>query len=592
MAKRLLKFAVDTYPLYVIATILLALLHALIEGAGFSLLLPIIEGLQSPGTIESTHPVSLVLKDILAYFGLPFTLNVLFIAGISLFFFQAVLEYLRVILAATITERFEIDLRVRLFEKLLYASLEYFHRRKLGDLVNGIVIEAHRSAFAFHHLLGTMISASLVSVYFFVSLLVSWKLTLLTIAIALPLIYFTRGRRRIVKKGQEITQANENFQSATVEFLQGVREIKIYGLAGEISRIFGRTATDASRHEKLLNMLNARYAFVYQVIAVAFLFLLGGIGTFVFKVSTAEMATLLAILMRLSPGVTQLQKSRDNYLGLLSGFEATQKLIKEVEESLLEKGDREQAIVIKELNSSIEVIDGNFAYDGQTEVLKDINIRFDRGKTLAIVGASGAGKSTLVDLVVRFYDPSKGQILVDGENLKNIDLSAWRNLIGFVSQEAFLFNDSIYQNIQYGNLQSAHEDVIFAAQRANAHEFIEALPEGYDTIIGDRGVKLSGGQRQRLALARAILRNPPILILDEATSDLDSKSERLIQDALEEISHDRTVIVIAHRLSTIERADEIIVLDEGLIVERGSHQTLLAQQGKYAEFYNIQFSNN
>jgi len=437
-----------------------------------------------------------------------------------------------------------------------------------------------------------MISGSLVSVYFAVSLLVSWKLTLLTIVIALPLVYFTRGRRRIVKKGQEITQANENFQSATVEFLQGVREIKIYGLAGEISKIFGRTATDASRQEKLLNMLNARYAFVYQVIAVAFLFLLGGIGTFVLQVSTAEMATLLAILMRLSPGVTQLQKSRDNYLGLLSGFEATQKMIKEVDESLLEKGDREEAVAIKSLNSGIEVIDGNFAYDGQSEVLRDINICFDRGKTSAIVGASGAGKSTLVDLVVRFYDPTKGQILVDGENLKNIDISSWRDLIGFVSQEAFLFNDSIFRNIQYGNLQSTQRDVIYAAQRANAHEFIEALPDGYDTIIGDRGVKLSGGQRQRLALARAILRNPPILILDEATSDLDSKSERLIQDALEEISQDRTVIVIAHRLSTIERADEIIVLDEGQIVERGSHHSLLARQGEYAEFYNIQFSDN
>ncbi len=592
MKKRLLNYAVGTYPFYVLATIVLALLHALVEGTGFSLLLPIIEGLSSPGTIESTHPVSIVLRDIFEYLGLSFTLNVLFVVGISLFFLQAILEYLRVILASTITERFEIDLRVRLFEKLLNASLEYFHRKKLGDIVNGIVLEAHRSAFAFHHLLGTMISGSLVSVYFAVSLLVSWKLTLLTIVIALPLVYFTRGRRRIVKKGQEITQANENFQSATVEFLQGVREIKIYGLAGEISKIFGRTATDASRQEKLLNMLNARYAFVYQVIAVAFLFLLGGIGTFVLQVSTAEMATLLAILMRLSPGVTQLQKSRDNYLGLLSGFEATQKMIKEVDESLLEKGDREEAVAIKSLNSGIEVIDGNFAYDGQSEVLRDINICFDRGKTSAIVGASGAGKSTLVDLVVRFYDPTKGQILVDGENLKNIDISSWRDLIGFVSQEAFLFNDSIFRNIQYGNLQSTQRDVIYAAQRANAHEFIEALPDGYDTIIGDRGVKLSGGQRQRLALARAILRNPPILILDEATSDLDSKSERLIQDALEEISQDRTVIVIAHRLSTIERADEIIVLDEGQIVERGSHHSLLARQGEYAEFYNIQFSDN
>ena len=592
MTRRLMKYAMTNYPLFVLGTLVLALSHALIEGAGFGMLLPIIEGLQSPDNIVTTHAISTVFKDLFLFLGLPFNINILFIAGISLFFFQAVLEYYRIILTVRLAEKFEVDLRINLFGRLLNATLGYFHRKKLGDLVNGVVMESHRSSFAFNHLLNTIVSVALVCAYFFVAFLISWKLTLITAIIAFPLLFLTRGRKSIVNKGQDITHANENFQSATVEFLQGIREIKIYGLVEKIHATFVGVAGDVSRHERVLGIINARYSLIYQIIAVFFLLVLGGAGAYILKISTAEMATFLAILLRLSPGVTLLQKNRDKFLGLLPGFAATEKLVDEIEASLLVKDESATAIFVDELKSGIEFKNVSFAYHELSEALSKVDITFESGKTMAIVGSSGAGKSTLVDLIVRFYDPTRGQILVDGTDLKQIEINSWRGMIGFVSQEAFLFNDTVFQNIQYGDLQASHGAVLNAARKANAHEFIEALPGGYETIIGDRGVMLSGGQRQRLALARAILRNPSILILDEATSDLDTKSERLIQTALNEISQDRTVIIIAHRLSTVERADEIIVLDEGRIVESGDHQSLLARQGKYAEFYNIQFAKN
>lgn len=591
MTRRLLFYAITTYPFYVLGALVLALLHALIEGAGFGMLLPIIEGLQSPDEIVATHIVSKVFSDVFSFFGIPFNINSLFITGISLFFFQAVLEYWRLSMTVRLAEKFEVDLRLKMFSRLLDASLGYFHRKKLGDLVNGVVVEAHRSSFAFNHLLSTIVSLALVSAYFLVAFLISWKLTLVTALIAFPLIFLTRGRKDIVGKGQDITNANENFQSATVEFLQGIREIKIYGLIEKINDTFTSVAEDVSKQERILSLINARYSFIYQVIAVFFLILLGGMGTYVFSVSTAEMATFLAILLRLSPGVTLLQKNRDKFLGLLPSFAVTEKLIQEIDESQLEKNPVVEPIVIENMSHQIQFKDVSFAYQAdQNEALTDVNINFYSGKTMAIVGSSGAGKSTLVDLMVRFYDPTKGKILVDGLDLKQLDIKSWRNLIGFVSQEAFLFNDSVYQNIHFGDLQASRDDVLAAAQKANAHEFIEALPQGYDTIIGDRGVMLSGGQRQRLALARAILRNPVILILDEATSDLDTKSERLIQQALSEIRQNRTLIIIAHRLSTVEHADEILVMEDGRIVEKGNHQSLLELQGKYAEFYNIQFA--
>lgn len=252
--------------------------------------------------------------------------------------------------------------------------------------------------------------------------------------------------------------------------------------------------------------------------------------------------------------------------------------------------DKEQAISISDFNHGIEYRNVSFAYHqgGQGLVLNNINLKIDKGKTIALVGQSGSGKTTLADLLPRFYDLEQGEILVDGENIKDYRLKDLRGLFGIVTQESILFNDTVYNNIAFGMPDAKEEDVIAAATIAHAHEFIVQMPEGYQTNIGDRGGKMSGGQRQRISIARAILKNPPILILDEATSALDTESERLVQDALTQLMKNRTTLVIAHRLSTIHHADEIIVMQQGEIVERGKHDILLAKGGIYKRLYDLQ----
>jgi len=245
---------------------------------------------------------------------------------------------------------------------------------------------------------------------------------------------------------------------------------------------------------------------------------------------------------------------------------------------------------IDSLNKNIVFQDVSFHYGNEEEqVLDNINFSIDSGEIIALVGPSGAGKSTLVDLIPRFYDTIAGSILIDGKNIKDIDINSLRSLMGIVTQETFLFNDTIRANISYG-AESIEDNIIKdAATAANAHDFIKKLPDGYDTIIGERGISLSGGQRQRIAIARAIVKNPPILILDEATSSLDTESEKNVQEAIEKLMRNRTVIVIAHRLSTVHNADKILVLDNGKIIDEGNHEELINRDGVYKELHNMQF---
>ena len=251
--------------------------------------------------------------------------------------------------------------------------------------------------------------------------------------------------------------------------------------------------------------------------------------------------------------------------------------------------DKPDALIVTEFKNSIEFKDASFKYEKSDYILKNIDLTISKGKIIAIVGPSGAGKSTLVDLIPRFYDLTEGALLFDGTNIKDLKIESLRKLMGIVTQETILFNDTVKNNIAYGESTIPDSQIIDAAKAANAHKFIENLDNGYDTIIGDRGVKLSGGERQRLSIARALLKNPPILILDEATSSLDTESEILVQQAIERLMLGRTSIVIAHRLSTIQNADAIVVIDKGTIAEMGTHDQLLTSSGVYKKLYNMQF---
>ena len=591
MTKQLLTIAYKSQRARSIGILVLTLLSSIVGGSAMGLLLPLIEVLQSPSAITSTHPISRFVANVLAYLHLPMNLWVLVACGLALYVFEAILGYSKVDLVAKTSASVGAEMRVGLFSSLLRTQIGYFHQEKVGDLTNVLVTEASRGAAALMHLISTLSVAGLLIAHLLIAFLISWRLSLVAFCLAAPVIYLTRRRQAIIQKGQEIRQANDALQSTTVEYLLGIREVKLFGLEQWATEDFRTAAENVSRQNWLLQRLTARFNGIYQVVAVGVLFLLIGLAFFMLKTPVPEMAAFLALLYRILPMTTGVQHNRDKFLGTLPGFEAVNELLEESKQhqkpviSGANKHDRVQ--------SSIDFHNVSFVYDGHdVPVLRNINLCFEQEKTTAIVGASGAGKSTLVDLIARFYDPTEGQVLVDGIDLKQVDLPTWRSVIGFVSQDTFLFNDTILKNIWYGNLQASEEEVIEAARRAHVHEFILELPQGYHTVIGDRGVKLSGGQRQRLALARSILRNPQILILDEATSDLDSKSEHLIQDSLREMSRNRTVIVIAHRLSTIEGADEIVVLEEGCAVERGTHQALLQEGQHYAEYYDLQFGKD
>jgi ABC-type multidrug transport system fused ATPase/permease subunit len=274
------------------------------------------------------------------------------------------------------------------------------------------------------------------------------------------------------------------------------------------------------------------------------------------------------------------------YYRVQKGIASAQRIweIVDAEDTILQK---ENAVAKHDFTSDIVYKDLSFKYEDEY-VLKDINLTIKKGQTIAVVGASGAGKSTLVDLLPRFYDPNAGSLQIDGIDSRDLVINDLRNLMGIVNQESILFNDTIFNNIAFGIPNAKEEDVINAAKVANAHEFIAPLPEGYHTHIGDRGNKLSGGQKQRISIARAVLKNPPIMILDEATSALDTESEKMVQDALENLMKNRTSVVIAHRLSTIKNADEIVVMDKGLIVEKGSHDDLIQHNGIYRKLHDLQ----
>jgi subfamily B ATP-binding cassette protein MsbA len=303
------------------------------------------------------------------------------------------------------------------------------------------------------------------------------------------------------------------------------------------------------------------------------------------RLDISYLLAFLFALFRMTPVIHQLNGMRGEWATNRAGIANVAALLRPDGKPMLENGSLRPG----PLQEGIDLENVWFAYDTDAPVLKDINLHVERGKMTALVGASGAGKSTLVDLIPRFYDPMKGCISYDGVDLRDLDVHALRDRIAIVSQSTHVFNDSARANIAYGDLDATFEDVHEAARLANALEFIEDLEDGFDTILGDKGVRLSGGQRQRLSIARALLKNPEILILDEATSDLDSISEKTVQDSLERLMSGRTVIAIAHRLSTIENADWVAVLEEGQIVEQGPYEALLDQRGKLWEYHSIQY---
>ena len=389
--------------------------------------------------------------------------------------------------------------------------------------------------------------------------------------------------------GEKAVQVNSGLTSRMYEGIIGMRTIRAFGREPYEQKQFDRASLQVRNIFMKLDLISGAINPLYEILSALLVLSIMVVALLQDRTTLPTLLTFLLILYRLQPQIQQLDGCRIRLSVLASSIDDVMLFLEEADKPYISSGDRffaglQQAI-------SLEAV--SFRYHPQdANVLQDISICIPQGKTTAIVGSSGAGKSTLINLICRFYEVSQGEISVDGCPLREFDLVSWRSRLAIVSQDIHIFSTTIRENIAYGRFDATEAEIIIAAKQANAHEFIMELPQGYDTPVGDRGVRLSGGQRQRIALARAIVRNPEILILDEATNALDTISEHLIQEALNTLTQNRTTIVIAHRLSTIERADQIIVLEKGQVVEQGNLHQLLQLDGIFAKLYQLQYHTN
>jgi subfamily B ATP-binding cassette protein MsbA len=513
------------------------------------------------------------------------------LALVLVFLIKGLFGYLQSLLMITVEQSVIRDIRDALFGRICELSLTFFHGERTGTLISRITNDVTLVRRALVASVANLFRESLLTLlYLAVAVWISWKMALITFAVLPPIVLvMARIGRRLRKRSARIQERMADITSTLEETIAGIRVVKAFGMEGYERRRFFDHTWKYFRTYVRMEVLGAlagplvEYLGVMGIVAILWY---GGRQVLVMQsVSPDWFIIFLAATLSTMQPLRKLSRANNE---IQVGMAAAGRIF-----SIL---DQRPAIVsrpgareVQGLGERIRYEGVFFSYDSGGEVLCDIDLEIRRGDVVALVGPSGAGKSTLLDLLPRFYDPTEGRVTLDGVDLRDLDVASLRSLLGIVTQETILFNDTVRNNIAYG-LEGAGQDAVEAAARAAmAHEFIEQMPEGYDTVIGERGVKLSGGQRQRLAIARAILKNPPILLFDEATSSLDTESERLVQDAIEHLLEGRTVLVVAHRLSTVSNADRIVAMEGGRIVETGTHQELMDRGGLYRHLYDMQF---
>ena len=516
--------------------------------------------------------------------------NVIFIV-IALLLLKNFMSWVAGQLGSSLQEYVTRDLRNAVYEHIVHLPLGFFQRTKTGQILSRVITDTAETRLVLTNIVTSSLqNSALVITYFVFLFLISWQLTLMALVVVpilggvlAPLLRKLRkGNRRKGNQAGELT-------SVVQEAVSGIRLVKSFGAEpveiGRFSEASGRYAALTVKLARLSQLASPMTEVIGTTVATALLWF-GAREVLVDRsMSGADLIAFLLYALRMLQPVKALSQLPTTAQSSFAAAERLFEILDAPSEAQTDTGTRDTAAFDRE----IAFEDVTFAYS-DAPVLSNVSFRARKGEVIALVGPSGAGKSTLVDLIPRFYEIERGRITIDDIDTRSLKLSALRSLTGIVSQDTVLFNDTVRNNIAYGT-QGGHTDaeVEAAARAANAHAFISELPDGYATILGERGTRLSGGQRQRLAIARALLRDPPILILDEATSALDTESERLVQEAVDRLREGRPVFVIAHRLSTVVHADQILVLDKGKIVERGTHAELLAVGGAYHRLYTLQF---
>ena len=483
------------------------------------------------------------------------------------------------------------DIRIEVYNKVLRLPLSFFSEERKGDIIARMSADVSVVENSLTSSLDMLIRNPIALVVCFITLFtVSWQLTLFVLVI-LPLAGWVMGSVSRKLKSQSVVAQGQwgDIMSQLDETLGGLRIIKAFIAERKMSERFAKINNGFrdAMNAMVIRQSSAHPMSEFLGTCVIVIVLWFGGALILNQYSPIDAAMFIFYLVILYSIINPLKEFSKAFYNIPLGLASMERIdmILKAENHIKEP---EKPLPLTAFEHELEFRDVSFSYIEGRQVLKHVNLKVQKGKTVALVGQSGSGKSTLVDLVPRYHDVGEGALLIDGKNVKDVSISALRSLIGNVNQEAILFNDTFYNNITFGVENATMEQVIEAAKIANAHDFIMESEKGYDTMIGDRGGRLSGGKRQRVSIARAILKNPPILILDEATSALDTESERLVQEALERLMKSRTTIAIAHRLSTIKNADEICVLYEGEIVERGTHEELIALNGYYKKLNDMQ----
>jgi subfamily B ATP-binding cassette protein MsbA len=561
-----------------------------LEGVGLSFILPIVEIVQSPGDpAQEAEGVMALFVTAYQVLGIPFTLGfvIVGVSGILTVRWTATffVRYLREALVVDYTR----ELQKHSFDNALDAKIEYFDQEGSDDILNAIVTQAEYAGRTIRYVIDFLEQGFLAALYLLVALIIAPYLTLFALVF---LGGFAVLFRYVVEPGYElgdkVADANERVQQAAQAGTQGIRDTKLFGLKSELYHDFlnavnqfASSSIRLRRNEQAINnfynLLTAVSVFVLIYLAIVFANMsLGALGVFLFA------------MFRLGPKASNLNRLLYRVENNLPHLVRTQDFVKELENS------REPDSVAQSIPETVETIDFEnvrFSYQGQDdEALSGVSFEFEKGEFIGFVGQSGAGKSTIVSLLARMYEPESGEIRANGRSIHEMDIDEWRSKVAVVRQDPFIFNDTLRYNLTIGNRDVSDEDLDRVTRIAKVNEFFDELPEGYDTQLGDEGVRLSGGQRQRVALARALLKDADVLVLDEATSDLDSNLEKQVQSSIESMERDYAIVGIAHRLSTVKNADRIYTVDAGEIIETGRHEDLLKREGQYAELYEIQSS--
>jgi subfamily B ATP-binding cassette protein MsbA len=578
------------FPKIAILAVVFAFLAAVFEGFGLGFLLAFLQSLVSPNKEPfqtGIHWFDLWILGInTSDISRLYRVSSLILLSTWL---RAGFNYLTQIYLNLVQGKLINQLRKQIFEQLQSLSLKYFSTTRSGELINSLTVEINKLKQAFSLLAFILTKSLILTVYAFIAFRLSWQMTVISLLLfSLLAVGLSTINKHVRETSFAVSRANGQFTSIAVEFINGIRTVQAFATQDYERKRFYAASSDvedssikAALGSALVQPLAEGLAstiLVSMIIIAVTVFVTNG------SLQIASLLTFLFTLFRLIPAIHEINGCRAK----LSAYQGSINNIMEVlrtDNKLYLKDGKKQFSGFQKL---IDFVSVSFGYDSSSLVLHNITLTIEHGQTTALVGGSGAGKSTLVDLLARFHDPSNGGIFIDGTDLREFEVRTLRQRMAIVSQDTFIFNTSVRNNIAYGSEGADEASILEAAHLANALEFIQEMPEGFDTQLGDRGVRLSGGQRQRIAIARALLRDPDILILDEATSALDSVSERLIQESLEKLAQGRTVIAIAHRLSTIVRANKIIVLEQGRIVEQGRYQELLEQRGKLWKYHQIQ----